>query len=236
VSEFKTGMTVVNVGTSLGPDFHLKPGVVCDTAAESMTMVDFGERGDHVIADSDLVLAGGQRVTLGQHMPNGVTSDVQDDDRTPVHRTIVLWDNGDVTSIQTVDLQRSAVPRNDAQVLPRALGRRAFVVQAMRTGSDRALDVEFLRNINRYDEAISTVVRALDAEPEVAEEPADALRAEIDALRNTLRAALEQAWHGDDCETGHMARNPKCNCWRADAIRLLPDGASYADEPDEDDE
>lgn len=228
-------MTVIYVGTSLGLDFHRERGVVCDTAAETMTMVDFGERGDHVVPDTDLVLAGGQRVTLGQHEPNGVTSDVQDDDRSPVHRTIVLWDDGDVTSIQTADLQQSAAFRNDAQVLPRALGRRAFVAQAMHTNSDRTLDVEFLRKINRYDEAISTITRVLDEEPdgEVETEGADTLRAENDALRKVLRAALEQAWHGDDCELGHMAQDPKCNCWRADAIRLIPDAATDADEDDE---
>ncbi|WIB65281.1 hypothetical protein [Curtobacterium sp. MCBD17_040] len=192
---FQPGMTVTYVGTRLAesdPDIYLATGTVGAESNVAQTLVYFGANGVIAVPHEDLILAGGQRVTFGERLLNGVTSDTQDLDRTSTHRTIVIWDNGDVTAIQTSDLLASDAPRNDAG---------------------------------------TTITSALDKKPDTEAAPGTIaeLRTANEALKAALRAALDQGWHGEDCETEHMVRNPKCNCWRADAIQLIPDGATYAD-------
>lgn len=233
MSAFKTGMTVIYVGTSLSPDFHRAHGTVCDTAAETMTMVDFGERGDHVIDDTDLVLAGGQRVGIRSSSIAGTTSDSEHTDQTGVHCTNVIWDDGDVSASPTESLLRSDATPDDEQTLRAVKGLRAHLLTQVRDATGRRAD-RITTDIALQDGAIGTLER-LHAEAPATPAAAD-VQQENDALRKSLRAALDQAWHGEDCETGHMVRNPKCNCWRADALRLIPDAATHADESDEDDE
>jgi hypothetical protein len=227
-------MTVIYVGTDLAarhPDITQARGVVCDTGDTTSTMVDFGEHGDLVIADEELVLAGGQRVVVTVGGTAGVTSDVQDAERNPTHRTNVIWDDGDVSDTPTDALIVSDVPTDDDTTVRRALTRRADAAAAWRTSPNSALDRRFLTKVRRYDDAIATINRRIaDATTATVSPTLDEVEQENAALRTALRAALAEAWHGDDCELGHMARNPVCNCWRADALKLIPDAATEDDE------
>ncbi len=231
MSAFKTGMAVIYVGTTLGTDLYRERGTVCDTAAEAMTTVDFGERGDIIIPDEDLVLAGGQRVGIRSSTIAGTTSDSEHTDQTGAHFTNVIWDDGDVFPSLTASLLPSDEPRNGEQTLRATQGLRAHLLTQVRDAAGQRAD-RITADIALHDGAIATLERLHAADP--ARPTAADVQQENAALRKALRSALKQAWHGDDCETGHMVRNAKCNCWRVDAIGLIPDGATYADETEDD--
>ena len=245
MNTFQPGMTViyaVDAVDELGPDLFFARGTVCDAGDETTTMVDFGEHGDHVVHDRNLILAGKQRVALNGGALLGTTSDTQDGVRTPTHRTIVIWDDGYVAHVETGSLLASDADRDDHRTLRLIEHRRGFAAHAAAMNTNPDLEALFGENVDRLDHAIDTI---LDIMTETGQEAvvADAeavqsgnVEQENAALRKALTAALAEGSHGDDCETSHMARNPKCNCWRAEAVRLIPEAATYEDEPDDDDD